>query len=202
MKVIVSFIGLFCYLISNGQVSDKEKWRYINLHTSLFNFIISEMVYMDSTGEELKGDDIYCVQIKNGQIIFDNSLKKPELKLISVNDSVINGCLLSGAKDTLELTLNDGYYPDFQTEVKINGRWFPFQINKPFNCGMGVGKGRLFPNYKCKLILNRTTKGKIKLPFRLKLQLNKKKIYSNEIEISCSREQYKMIPKRIKEYTF
>jgi hypothetical protein len=202
MKIILFFIGLFCSVVVQGQISDKEQWRYVNLNTSLLNLIISEMIYTDSTGKNLTENEIYSTQIEKGEIVFDNSLKKPELKLISVNDSVINGCLLSGAKDTLELTLNDGYYPDFQTEVKINGRWFPFQINKPFNCGMGVGKGRLFPNYKCKLILNRTTKGKIKLPFRLKLQLNKKKIYSNEIEISCSREQYKMIPKRIKEYTF
>ena len=86
--------------------------------------------------------------------------------------------------------------------MKINDSWYTYQTFRPFSCGMGVGIGKLFPNYKGEIELENTTTGKITLPFRLKIFLDKQEYYSNEITITCSVEEFDMIKKPIRRFTW
>ena len=201
MKLTLTFIILFLFVFTKGQIPEKEQWRYVNLNTSLLT-LTPEVIYLDSSNRQLTNEEILIQQINDKSILFDTYSDGITISLTEVNDSSINGFLRNGSKDTLKITLNGGFYMDFRTEVKINGTWLPYQTSRPFNCGMGIGQGNLFPSYKCKISLDKSTTGSKKLPFRLKLRLANEEFISNEILISCSQQQFKLIPHRIKEYTF
>ena len=150
----------------------------------------------------MSDDDYFSMQIEQGNITPTVNTKGIAIELAETNDSVITGKIANGSKDTLTLRLNSRFFNSFETQVKLNNEWYAFQTFRPYGCGMGIGIGKLFPNYECKIELENPTRGKVNLPFRLKIMINNQEFYSNEIMITCSDEQYKMIKNPIKRFTW
>jgi hypothetical protein len=201
MKLAFTLIFLCLTGICKSQNSANEQWRYVTLQTSLFN-LVPKVHWMKNDSIDFTNEELFTLQIERGGILPDSTANDVEVLLTEVSDSLINGFLINGSKDTIQLILISFCYVNFLTEVKVNNLWLPFQAYRPFSCGMGIGKGRLFPGYKCNLNLENSTSGKIKLPFRMKMKIGKREIISNVVEVSCSQQQFKMIPQKIKDYTW
>lgn len=184
-----------------SQLAENEKWRYILLSTTLYNNVPG-IIWHDSLNTPLNDAQLYNRQIEEGRIKKANEYKTDTIHLYSITDSVIQGYLYNGKTDTLIMELNAGFYTEFETQVFIKNHWYTFQISGVMGCGMTIGKAKLFPGYLCGIELERTTKGNISLPFRLLVKVGNRTIHSNEIRISCNKNQYKMINKRIKPFTF
>ncbi|RYE33963.1 MAG: hypothetical protein EOP48_30595 [Sphingobacteriales bacterium] len=185
-----------------AQTSEQAQWRYVNLHTSLFNLSkYGPASYFDERNISLTPNEIFERQIQSGQIKPDTVAKKINVKIWIEDDSTIMGTLNNGTSKPLLLRLNSGFYVDFVTEIKYQKKWRTFQVNRPLECGMSMGLGKLLAHHYCDLSMVRKTFGDYKLPFRLKIFIDGRAIISNTIMISCDRQQLLLTQKRILQYT-
>lgn len=202
MKPALLVLWLLLSFKTVAQISEREAWRYVNLHTSLFNFsTLGPVIYFDERNISLTPNEIFERQIKSGQIKPDTLAKNISLKIWIEDDSTIMGKLSNGTSKPFLLRLNSGYHTDFVTEVKYQKKWRTFQVNRPFECGMGMGLGKLLAHHYCDITMDRKTFGDYKLPFRLKIFINGRTIISNTIMISCDRQQLLQIKRKIPGYT-
>jgi len=197
-------LAFSCFFATAGaQVPEGEQWRYVSLYTSLWNRVDGlGFRIVDTNGRPADEAQLLATQLAEGDLLKDTVTKGLSVRLLEVSDSTINGFLINGSADTLWLGLNSSRIMSFTTEVTVAGKWMPFQESMPSMCGMGVGKGLLYPGYKCKLELERSTTGKVQLPFRLKVVAGGQTIVSNQVEVTCSGAQYRMISRKIREYTW
>lgn len=203
MKSGYLFLLLFLNFSSKAQVPEEAEWRYIDLCTSLRCLSDnSRAKYLDKDGTDLTPEKLVERQIESGDIFRNDAAEGITIQLMGRQDSLILGQLINGTRDTLYVPIMAMRFALFETQVKYKGKWVPYQIYRPASCEINIGKGRIPSQFACSLKIDITTFGAIKLPFRLRMQLNNKYYYSNEVIISCNKQQYKMIPKKIAEYTF
>lgn len=203
MKCCYCFLLLLLSFSAKAQVLEEAEWRYIDVWTSLWCLSDNGRArYLDKDGTALSPERLVEQQIERDEIFRNDASEGIAIQLIERKDSLILGQLINGTKDTLYVPIRSMRFESFETQVKYRGKWVAYQIYRPATCEMNIGKGRIPPQFACRLKIDITTFGTIKLPFRLKMLLNNKYYYSNEIIISCSKQQYSMIPKKIAEFTF
>lgn len=181
MKSLITTLLLLISIALCGQVPENEQWRYVVLTTSLH----------PSFGEP--------ISLIKSQLKFRRADK---LLIKQITPDKISGCIINATTDTITIHQNGAIPAEYYTEVLIEGKWRTFQTNVPPVCGMAAGDVYVWPLFYCNFEIERTTNGTMILPFRICIKTAKELILSNVIEISCSKEQFDLVAKPPKPFTY